>query len=414
VIAGLSPARIVALVAPALVVIGLSGCGAEGYPEDLVYPTRSDVIVTTPPTDLPVYPDLPGHLDEYIAHYPEKGGKLLDPKDLPTEQRNQIAKALEDLFGTPANPRVNDPKAVEELKLDEGHLKAGAVLYRRHCLHCHGLAGDGRGPTGPWVNPHPRDYRQGRFKFISSRAESEREAGRPRRADLERTVKHGIEGTSMPGFNLLAPEEIENLVSYVIHLSLRGEVEFDTLRTLLGKSNLRSEDGSAEGDGTIASHTKYRLGFFAKLWLEMNQNEIKPSPYPEDTDLKASIENGYKLFTQKEDKAKGIRGAGCIECHADYGRQVPFRYDVWGTLAKPANLTAGVYRGGRRPLDLYWRIRGGINPAAMPASPETTLNDKEIWDLVNFIQALPYPRMLPENVRAKIYVTAVSTQVAER
>ena len=43
----------------------------------------------------------------------------------------------------------------------------GSKHFRLHCLHCHGLTGDGRGPSGKWLNPHPRDYRQGLFKFQS-------------------------------------------------------------------------------------------------------------------------------------------------------------------------------------------------------------------------------------------------------
>ena len=65
------------------------------------------------------------------------------------------------------------------------------------------------------------------------------------------------------------------------------------------------------------------------------------------------------------------------------------------------NVTTGVYRGGRRPIDIYWRVKGGIDPSGMP---KTGLqNDKDIWDVVNFVQALPYPQMLPEDVRYKVY-----------
>ena len=41
--------------------------------------------------------------------------------------------------------------------------------------------------------------------------------------------------------------------------------------------------------------------------------------------------------------------------------------DDWGNPLRPANLNRGVYKGGRRPLDLYWRIAKGINGAQMPA-----------------------------------------------
>jgi hypothetical protein len=60
--------------------------------------------------------------------------------------------------------------AVKNLKLDPDTLARGSSLYRLQCLHCHGLSGNGRGPTAAWVNPHPRDYRSGVFKFTSSSA----------------------------------------------------------------------------------------------------------------------------------------------------------------------------------------------------------------------------------------------------
>ena len=41
-------------------------------------------------------------------------------------------------------------------------------LYRKHCVHCHGITGDGRGPTALFLNPYPRDYRPGVYKFKST------------------------------------------------------------------------------------------------------------------------------------------------------------------------------------------------------------------------------------------------------
>ena len=58
--------------------------------------------------------------------------------------------------------------------------------------------------------------------------------------------------------------------------------------------------------------------------------------------------------------------------------------DDWGNPLRPANLNRGVYKGGRRPIDLYWRIAKGINGAKMPAH-FPTLEPEQIWDLVNFV-----------------------------
>src|SRR5205814_1632612 len=33
--------------------------------------------------------------------------------------------------------------------------------------------------------------------------------------------------------------------------------------------------------------------------------------------------------------------------------------DEWGHPLRPANLQRGVYKGGRRPIDIYWRIAKG-------------------------------------------------------
>lgn len=381
----------------------LSGCGSDGYPADLTYGLRQDPIVVKVPDSQPGYPILPGRLEESIAHLGDEGGEVVLPSRLDAARRQELNKALTEAFGTPAKPKVFLPadhaesegyqKAVGELALSPEHLEAGSKLYRRHCLHCHGVTGDGRGPTGPWVSPHPRDYRKGEFKFISTSIDVP--GRKPRRADLLRTLRQGIEGTSMPSFALLPEQELLDLTSYIIHLSLRGEVEYDVMRNVL-------TGGVLEGD-TVPSHVQYWTYEFLRRWQESNTTPmITPSSQPayvadpDHADFAAAVERGYKLFTDS-------RGAAsCISCHQDFGRQVNFRYDSWGTLVRPANLTREVYRGGRRPIDFYWRVRGGIVPSGMPAVAKD-FPEENVWDLVTFVQALPYPELLPSSVRDKIY-----------
>ena len=55
----------------------------------------------------------------------------------------------------------------------------------------------------------------------------------------------------------------------------------------------------------------------------------------------------------------------------------------------PRNLRQGIYRGGRRPLDLYYRIHAGINGAPMPAA-KGTISPEDIWHIVNYVRSLPY------------------------
>jgi hypothetical protein len=410
--------RVLVLAIPCLLPL-LAGCELGPYPPDLTYSLRSDPIVTDPPGSTIWDTIGPGQLEHHIVGLSEVGGKTLDPAKLKPAERRDLDRALRDIFGTPAAPKVELKDAdedikgiIKELKLDgttledgKTTLEHGSIVYRRHCMHCHGVTGDGRGPTGPWVNPTPRDYRQGLFKFMSTGFQVSHR--KPRREDIRRTLEHGIEGTSMPSFSLLEENEKEQLISYVIHLSLRGESEMHTMIPLL------NESGSSEGD--LRSNVEDMLKLHLEEWAKSNTESLQPGGYPYKDDKSeeaekqrlASVERGYQLFTDPRGNAS------CIGCHVDFGRQVPFRYDKWGTLVRPANLTAGIYRGGRRPLDLYWRIRGGIDPSQMPQAKFEPQDDyKEqwrdadpYWDLVNFVQALPYPQMLPKDIRDEIYGT---------
>jgi mono/diheme cytochrome c family protein len=369
-------------------VLFITGCDTEGYSDDMRYPLRTDPIFLKAPDTQPYAVDPPGALNHLPERIKELGGKILDPKDLAakkSKERGQLEKRLEEVFGTPAHPKVDGKLGDSEediadalkLKDDDGkdRLAAGSRLFRRHCLHCHGLTGDGHGPTAEWVNPHPRDYRKGIFKFTSSNQDAGKR--KPRREDLKRTLHNGIEGTSMPSFGLLLDSELEELVGYVVHLSLRGEVESVVMQKLI-------EDDNLEGD-SVVEETDKQLGRLANFWKQAQDPEklITPGPYPAMSEK--SVKNGYKLFLDQSQ-------AGCVSCHKDFGRQNNYKWDSWGTIVRPIDFTSGVYRGGRRPIDFYWRIHSGINGSGMSAffGP---LNSDQIWDLVNFLQVLPYPEM---------------------
>jgi mono/diheme cytochrome c family protein len=410
----------------------VAGCRPDPYPSDMKYPARTDPLVIKPPAEQNIpAPDSFGRLEESIEalgkkdkHGADRGAKLLHvngqelsdrlalekKREKPDEReisrlegllkelkprRKQLTEELEKIFGKPARPTVNFPEEAEGLKadlqLETATLMQGSVLFRRHCLHCHGVPGDGRGPTAAWVVPHPRDYRQGLFKFSSVSVGGERR--KPARGDLLHTLRNGVEGTSMPSFKLLPDLELEALASYVIHLSLRGQVEFETLQTLLEGNELEKD---ASEQQSVAAHVASRVVVFGNQWKDATANFIEVAPYEplSKEKMNESIVRGYIKF---KDKTK----AGCIECHKDYGRQAGFLYDDWGTMVRPANLTQGVYRGGRRPIDLYYRIHSGITPSRMPAVSDVVINEPRdkglgVWDVVNFVQALPYPQMIKE------------------
>jgi mono/diheme cytochrome c family protein len=392
-------ARPLALGVPVLFGLSLlAGC-SDSYPAKLRYPVRTDLILQEAPSppNPPSHFDPPGELEHIVSTLDRKYLKFKDPNELTAQERAEYQAGLDSLFGTPAAPIVSadavGEDVVADLMLEPERLAYGSRLYRRHCLHCHGLAGEGRGPTAPWINPHPRDYRYGKFKFTSS----SQSAGmrKPRRADLLRTLEEGIDGSSMPSFRLLPQDQLEALVSYVIHLSIRGQAEAITM-----------SEGPDEGE-TVATTLGSRAKRVAKYWWDASfaksggklKYAIEPAPYPKyasQEEKDASIERGFRLFTLPG-------AASCISCHRDFGRQSLLYYDEWGTIVRPLDLTSGIYRGGRRPIDLYYRIHSGITGTPMPEFASALQDPKQMWDLVNFVQALPYPQMLPPKIRARVY-----------
>ncbi|MEO2000739.1 MAG: cytochrome c, partial [Pirellulales bacterium] len=153
-------------------------------------------------------------------------------QQLTTSQEQQVATILAALFGTPDDPRV-PPECnldIAKLKLAAGPVRSDIVgrkngLYREHCSHCHGVTGDGMGPTAAFLNPYPRDYRPGVFKFKSTER-----ADKPTHSDLVMVLNNGLAGSSMPSFALLSDAKIDALAEYVKYLSIRGEVELSLMR----------------------------------------------------------------------------------------------------------------------------------------------------------------------------------------
>ena len=167
----------------------------------------------------------------------EEGVSTLDD-----DARENIATVLDALYGTPDTPRLPplpEPDVLNFLEISKLQRAAGPTgrddpqggergLYRKHCIHCHGANGDGAGPTAQYLNPYPRDYRMGLFKFKSTEGTDTP----PTHEDLKRVLVEGIPGTAMPSFKVLDDGEIDALVHYVKYLSLRGQTERQLVEVL--------------------------------------------------------------------------------------------------------------------------------------------------------------------------------------
>ena len=89
-----------------------------------------------------------------------------------------------------AQPTKAKPAATPEL------IEQGKVVYFQRCSFCHGLLGDGNGPTADFLDPRPRDFTLGTFKFRTTQS-----GELPTDEDLFRTVSRGLTGTGMQAFD---------------------------------------------------------------------------------------------------------------------------------------------------------------------------------------------------------------------
>ncbi len=373
------------------------------------------------------------------------------------EYQQEIADVLGALFGTP-----DEPFALSETGLNAGKLRQSAGpawsdeegynfgLYRKHCVHCHGVTGDGRGPTALFLNPYPRDYRQGVYKFKSTY-----NPAKPTDDDLHRVLNNGVPGTAMPSFALLPSSEVESLVEYVKYLSYRGQMETKLIAYVfdeLGEEEAEDEEGNEildkEGEPVMRripfdpTQNAYQQEAVMELLAEVledwdaadeqiivpDEESIPAADRPLE-EVMASVEKGRGLFYGKAEctKCHGPTGLGdgqrdaygsWQDAHkkflastaklaekskldADEATLLGQRREVSELLyplrtAIPRNLRQGVYRGGRRRIDIFRKIYAGIAgtpmPGSGPASPgaKGTITEAEIWSIVDYVLSLPY------------------------
>ena len=308
--------------------------------------------------------------------------------ELPDTHQQQLKKILVDYYGTATKPQLKTPDPDAEVGedgtlpllevVDPDRLRRGQIVFNKYCAHCHGVTGDGMGPAAgvitadgeriDYLDPRPRDYRLGKFKFTSTPR-----GYKPRRSDLARIIRYGAKGTSMPAFRWLADEDVEPLIDYVILLSQRGELE----KLLIDEAEFELE----EEDDFDPEYVAEYVTDIQSSWAEAADNVVLPvtrrPPYTDD-----SILAGRQIYLDR----------ACAKCHGQDGRgnrTEDVGKDDWGQTAFAADLTAGMLHGGRRPVDIYRRIFAGINGTPMPAFGDALAEQPEtMWHLVHYIMSI--------------------------
>lgn len=282
-------------------------------------------------------------------------------KQLDPELQQAVVAELLKYCGTPQTPRLLGNR---EVTLQ--HLQHGARVYHDCCAACHGVTGDGAGPAAAIMDPKPRDYRTGSFKFTSTGYGS-----KPLREDLIKVVRRGAKGTSMPSFNLLPADDIEAVVDYVLVLTHRGELESQLAMMA---------DSEGEVDPEM---TPELIAQIEEVWAMARDEIVHPISAPIPYSLESAELGRQAFFTEQ---------AGCVKCHGvdGRGRDIPNFLPPGGgepITVRSADLTTGMFHGGDQPIDIYRRIFAGINGTPMPGFGQSLSEQPEtLWHLVNYVQ----------------------------
>lgn len=241
----------------------------------------------------------------------------------------------------PAADRPSKAKPSETPQLVE----QGRVVYFQRCSFCHGLLGDGDGPAAGFLDPRPRDFTLGTYKFRTT------QSGKlPTDEDLFRTVSRGLSGTAMQAFD---DEVIKN---------------------------------------GLSEEARWAVIAYIKTFAP----EFKDPQYDPYKQVVALPKNQPAMSAETIAKGKAVfERAKCWECHGKQGRgdgQKAFdRTDDWGFPIRIRNVThPWKIKGGDAVEDIYMRFTTGINGTPMPSFVEGVKSAEDRWFLASYVKSLQH------------------------
>lgn len=213
----------------------------------------------------------------------------------------------------------------------------GRKVYQRRCVGCHGEQGDGDGPAARFLDPRPRDFTSGIFKFRSTTGGPN---SLPSDQDLFITLTHGLWGTAMPAWYKISAGQRLAVIQYI--------------KTFSGR------------------------------WEDERPGEPVAIP-PEPAVTAQSIERGKTEFQRV-----------CALCHGNTGRgdgpTAGTLTDTWGDPVTPADLTLpagepGGVKLGHHGRHIFMTIMTGVGGTPMPAFANS-FTPRRVWDIVHYVQSL--------------------------
>jgi mono/diheme cytochrome c family protein len=227
--------------------------------------------------------------------------------------------------------------SVADGPLESTRTEEGARIFMRACAPCHGDLGDGRSPAARVLEPPPRDFSSGVYKFRSTAW-----GNLPLPEDLMRTIARGIPGTAMPSFREHLNEEEQRLVAtFILSLAAGSAAASPAERVVAPAETLAPPDATRQ-----------------------------------------RVDDGRRLF----------QAIGCVQCHGAEGRgdgpAAKGLKDERGHKAVMPDFARDAFRGGSSPQDIYRTLVTGVGGTPMPAFGDALPDDTARWNLVLYLRSL--------------------------
>jgi len=222
----------------------------------------------------------------------------------------------------------------------EPTLEKGKQIYAQKCAWCHGDSGKGDGLSAAFSSPRPRNFTKSHIKIRSTAF------GKiPTDQDIFDMITKGLPGTTMSGWKHLAVSDRWSLVLY--------------LKSLGRKFKRFKEKGKVHEPVFVPDLPPFTL---------------------------ESLASGKELFLQN-----------CSGCHGVMGRSDGASthkiVDIASDAIWPRNLSKSwTFRRGYSRKQLFMTLRTGLSTTAMPRFSPRIFNDRQIWDIVNYVQTLSPPQ----------------------
>lgn len=242
---------------------------------------------------------------------------------------------------------------------EQERLTRGRASYEMYCVGCHGAAGDGEGPAARFLEPKPRDLRKGKVKFASVAA-----GEMPTDGDLVHTITTGLAGTSMPAWNLIPGDEVDDIVAYIKTFTPERKAPGATVAIPADPWVKSPEKGVAEGERTyhgLATCNSCHPAYVTKATLSAHMKSF-------DMTSSGFRERMYEGETKDSE---------------------------WGTPITPPDFWRDRIKSGHDRADLVRVIATGVGGTAMP-SWGGTLTPKQLWGLAYYVEHLAKMRGTPE------------------